>query len=103
MYSVRYLPIARQDMIDIVGYIARELKNPQAAEKLAEEMIKAIELTRDFPHANPIYHPIRRLGLEYRRIFVGNYTIFYTVDDLKRVVTVSRVLYSKRNFDAQLD
>ena len=41
MYNLEYLPVARQDMIDIVRYISRELNNPTAAESLAVELIDA--------------------------------------------------------------
>ena len=103
MYSVQYLPTARQDMIEIVEYITRVLKNPQAAEKLAREFVKRIELTRDFPYANPSYQPIRKLKNEYRRIIIENYSVFYTVDEVKRIVTISRVIYSKRNLELELN
>ena len=41
MYNLEYLPVARQDMIDIVRYIGRELNNPKAAERMAVELIDA--------------------------------------------------------------
>ena len=63
-------------MIDIVQYISQELKNPIAAERLAIEMVEAAEKILIFPYAAPVYHPIRSLKHEYRKILVQNYLIF---------------------------
>ena len=61
MYKLEYLPAARQDMMDIVRYISRELCNPTAAERLAMELIQAGDSILGFPYANPAYTPIRPL------------------------------------------
>ena len=53
MYNLEYLPVARQDMIDIVRYIGVELANPVAADRLATELIEAGESIPKFPYANP--------------------------------------------------
>ena len=42
---------------------------------------------------------IRPLTNEYRRLIVKNYTAFYYVDERTKVITVARVIYSKRDFD----
>ena len=42
---------------------------------------------------------IRPLTNEYRRLIVKNYTSFYYVDERTKVITVARVIYSKRDFD----
>ena len=41
MYKLEYLPVARKDMIEIVRYISRELQNPDAADRLAVELVNA--------------------------------------------------------------
>ena len=41
MYKLEFLPVAQRDMVEIVQYISRELSNPTAAERLAEELISA--------------------------------------------------------------
>lgn len=42
MYKLEYLPVARKDMLEIVRYISRELQNPDAADRLAVELIDAV-------------------------------------------------------------
>jgi plasmid stabilization system protein ParE len=103
LYKLEYLPAARQDMMDIVRYIGRELCNPTAAERLAMELIQAGDSILGFPYANPAYTPIRPLKHEYRKRLVQNYIMFYWVDEGKKLVTVARVVYAKRELERLLE
>ena len=89
MYKVVISPSANADLFNALKYIAYELENPSAAEKLAdgvercyadlEEMPAAHELCRD-----PV---LRRLG--YRRYPIDNYiVIFRVVEKVKEVRVV---------------
>lgn len=100
---MEYLPVARQDMIDIVRYIGRDLNNPAAADRLAVKLIEAGGSTTAFPYANPSYTPIRPLKHEYRKLLVENYLMFYWVDEEKKLITVARVIYAKRNYELLLE
>jgi len=97
MYDLEFLPIAQQDMIDIVSYISHDLSNPTAADELAEEMIEKAEKLRDFPFRNPVYPSIRSLKYEYRKQLVKKYIMFYYVTG--NLITIARVIYSRRDFD----
>lgn len=98
MYDLEYLPSALEDMVDIVRYISDELKNPQAAYKLAEKFSASGESIAAFPYSNPAYIPVRALKHEYRKLLIENYTMFYWVDEDKETVVIARVIYSKRNY-----
>ena len=102
MYKLEFLPIAKKDMLEIVSYIGVELQNPVAAGRLAEELITAAEELCGFPYAHQVYIPIKPLENEYRRVLVGNYFLFYTVDENKKTVTIMRVIYARRDIDKQL-
>ena len=95
MYKVEYLPSARGDLADIVSYVAKELKNPRAAARLAEELIAAGDSLANLPYRRRVYAPLRPLTHEYRALRVRNYLLFYWVDEEKSTVTVARVLYEK--------
>ena len=56
MYKLEYLPVARKDMIEIVRYISRELQNPDAADRLAVELVNAAESVLTFPYASRSGH-----------------------------------------------
>ncbi len=102
MYKLEYLPIARQDMIGIARYIARELANPDAAEKLTVALIEAAEGILSFPYANPAFHPVKPLKHEYRKLLVQNYLLFYWTEEETKKVTVARVIYARREFEKLL-
>ena len=97
MYNVEYLPSAMQDMVEIVVYITRELNNPTAAERIAEQLTKAGESLREFPYAQPAYTPLRPLKHEYRKSLVENYMMLYWVSETEKRVTIARVVYARRN------
>ncbi len=101
-YKLDFLPIARQDLIDIVTYISDELKNNIAAMKLAEKFTTSVEKLIDFPYSCPIHVPIKPLNFEYRKLIVDNYIMFYWVDEAKKTVTVARVIYGKRDYEKLL-
>lgn len=98
MYTLEYLPIARRDMVDIAKYIGVKLANPTAAERLAEKIIESAEKLTDMPYKCPVYTPINPLMHEYRKLIVQNYIMFYWVDEDKKLVTISRIVYSGRDY-----
>ena len=102
-YSLEFLPSAMRDMVEIVQYIAVELKNPIAANNTADELAEAAESIPSFPYANPAYIPIRPLKHEYRKLIVKNYIMLYRVDEARKLVTVSRVVYARRDYDKVLE
>ena len=103
MYKLEYLPVAQRDMVEIVRYIGGELQNPTAAARLAMELVNAAESVLTFPYARPSYQPIRSLKREYRKILVQNFLMFYWVDEEKKLVTVARVVYAKRDISRLLE
>ena len=103
MYKLEYLPVARRDMIEIVRYISQELQNPTAADQLAMELIEAGDSIPKFPYANPAFIPIRPLKHEYRKLLVQNYFMVYWVDEVKKLVTVARVVYARRDYKRLLE
>lgn len=102
MYKLEYLPVAQQDMTGIARYITRKLANPEAAEKLSVELIEAADSISAFPYANPACIPIKPLMHEYRKLLVQNYLMFYRVDEKTKTVTVTRVIYARRDHEKLL-
>jgi len=102
MYQLTFLPVAKQDMADIVRYISHELCNPAAAGNLADEMIEAAERLCNFPYINAVHQVVKPLKHEYRKLLVKNYIMFYWVDEEDKLVTIARVMYARRNYDTHL-
>lgn len=102
-YKLQFLPVARQDLLDIVHYISVDLQNVTAAERIAEKLIREARKLEDFPYAHPIFTPQKPLANEYRKLVVENYILFYWVEEEERAVTVARVLYGRRDRDTALE
>lgn len=97
MYTLEYLPIAKRDMAAIAEYIGVKLANPAAADALAEKMVREAEKLTDMPYKCGVYISSRPLKHEYRKLLVKNYIMFYYVDESKKLITVARVVYAKRD------
>ena len=94
-YSLRYLPIAENDLIEIVDYIQNTLKNPIAAENTLEKIESAILKRLESPESFAVWPSKKEHQYPYRRINVGNYSVWYVIID--DVMEVRRILYSHRD------
>ena len=95
-YDLIYLPTFRKDLNEIVYYITYVLQNRYAAERLLIKIQKAIIERNKNPKGYEKYKNNYKKSIIWYRIYVKNFTIYYTVE--KNVMLVSRVLYRKRNF-----
>jgi addiction module RelE/StbE family toxin len=94
-YHLRYLPMAKKDITEIVTYIAEELEAPKAALNLLDELEEKINKLTSNPYAHRLYRPSMPIDTEYRLLPVKNYLIFYVVFD--DIIEVHRVIYKKRD------
>ncbi len=96
-YELRFLPLFEDDLSEIVDYITFNLKNPSAAERLIDDVEKAISnrlfCAESFEH----FYSSRERTYPYYKISVRNFTVFYVVID--NVMEVRRILYNRRNFN----
>lgn len=102
MYKVEYLSLALHDVTGIVSYIAGDLQNPRAAEKLAQEFMAAGDGLQSMPYRRRVYQTIRPLAHEYRALRVEKYLMFYWIDEDVQVVTVARVIYRGASIASKL-
>lgn len=93
-YTVRLLPIAEQDVDEIVAHIA--LDNLKAALKLADRFESDLAMLSSYPELGrlPRDGDLRDLG--YRYLIVADYLVFYTVE--KRTIIVHRILHGSRDY-----
>lgn len=96
-YNIEYLPSFNEDFEQILIYITYKLKNKKAAIKLLEDVSNAIMARSINSEGFEVYKSMKDRRCKWYRIYVGNYTILYTIKD--NVMIVSRIIYSKRNFD----
>lgn len=100
-YKLRYLPLAKDDLGGIINYIQNVLQNPIAAEntlnKIEEAIINRVPMCESFS----IWQSTKKRKYPYRRINVGNYTVWNVVID--DVMEVRRIQPANRNDEAILD
>lgn len=99
-YRLRYLPLFEQDLMQTMSYIADELKNPDAAEKLVRDVEFAILKRLNHPLAFEPYSSAKKRKYPYYRIYVRNYVVYYVV--IGDVMEVRRFLYGARDTDRYL-
>ncbi len=99
-YKLCFLPLLEEDLGRIVDYITLQLQNPIAAIELVDDIYEAIQ--RRLPNAESfeVYPSKKRRPLNYYRIYVKNYVIFYVVED--DVMEVRRILYGRRDWEKHL-
>ncbi len=101
-YKLRYLPIFYEDLNNSVQYIARKLKNPDAANRLVDSVEKAI--LQRLPNAESFepYHSLKDRAYPYYRKYVDNYIIVYVVIEEGgdgKFMEVRRLLHVRQNRD----
>ncbi|MDR1105439.1 MAG: type II toxin-antitoxin system RelE/ParE family toxin [Treponema sp.] len=94
-YSIRYLPVAKKDLVEIVDYICKTLNAPRAALNFIDEVEEKIINLKNNPYSHRLYRPSEPIETEYRLLSVKNYLVFYVV--LDNIIEIHRVLYNKRN------
>jgi plasmid stabilization system protein ParE len=94
-FTLRYLPLFEQDLTAARDYIALNLKNPTAAQRLVEDTEQAILKRLNHPLGFMPYHTNKNRLHPYYRIHIRNYTVFYVV--IGDVMEIRRFLYSRRN------
>lgn len=96
-YRIEFLPQFKTDFFNILYYISYILENEHAANKMIQNVYNAIMKRKYNAIGFQVYSNISNRENIWYRIYVGNYTIFYTIRD-KRMI-VARIFYGKRNFD----
>lgn len=100
-HNIHYSAAALQDLDDIWSYVARELQNVSAAERLLNRLMDAVDRFADYPEMGPVLSSIADVREEgYRFLVTGSYIAFYRVAD--GGVYVDRVLYGRRDYLALL-
>ena len=95
-YKLRYTQDFLDDLNGIVDYIAGTLLNPDAAQRLVDDVHFAILERLKSPTAFERYHSRLSLQDVWYRIRVRNFTVFYVVED--DTMEVRRILYERRDW-----
>ena len=96
-YTIKYLPSFSEELDEILYYITFILKNKKAAERLLNRVHEVIEQRSENPESYEMYKNKINMKYSWYRIYIGNFTIFYTTRN--NIMEITHIIYSKRNFD----
>ena len=85
-------PAARDDLRDIVRFIARD--NPRRAESFAYELITRTDILQEHPEAGRVVPEYRNPRI--REIIFRPYRIVYRLDVERKLVAIARVWHAAR-------
>ena len=97
-YKVDVSEPAESDIMDIVRYIASQLSAPISAFRMMEILEEAMESLSDLPQRCPLIVDERLSQMGYRKLIVKNYVVFFSIDEMNKVVDVERILYGRRDW-----
>ena len=97
-YSVKVYARAIRDLEEIFKYIANNISEPLAAEKMIDALENAIVNLEYFPERGAIRQKGIYANKNYRQFFVKNYVIIYKVLKEQKEVHIVTVRYAPSNF-----
>ena len=95
-YKVILSSLAQQDLDDIYRNLAESTLSKQTASKYVSKIYKAISSLMYLPEGRPRYTAYKTAH-EFRFISVGSYVALFTVDNVRSIVYIYRVVYGRRD------
>jgi toxin ParE1/3/4 len=96
MYKLQISPEAKNDLLEIKGYVSQELGSPQVAINLVSKFTGRIRGLAEHPEIGAPLAFIVDIQTNYCLLVCAKYLIFYRCET--GIVFVSRILYSRRNY-----
>jgi len=96
-YTVTIQPDAAAELDEIYAYIALELKNLLDAGRVVGRLENAILELSDMPYRAPLARDPRFAIQGVRTLTVGNYIVYYIVDDVVAEVSIVHVAHHLRS------
>ena len=85
-YTVRFSPFAKEDKEGIKAYLSKFY--PQTPRRFSALLKERINKLKDNPYIYPEYSE----NTDYRFMFVGNYSVFYKVNNEEKHIDIYRIL-----------
>ena len=96
MKSVLFTPDATEDIINTRNYIADVLKNPEAADRLAQKLISNAENLSDNPEIGMKLSSRFGIETDYRYLVSDKYIIIYKTDNYN--VKIIRIFNGRQDY-----
>jgi addiction module RelE/StbE family toxin len=99
-FRVRHTEQSYDDLDSIIEYISENLFDPQAAERFFHNVSEEIERLKENPYMFPLHHDEKLSAKGYRFVVIGNYLMFYAIDESnndEKVVNILGIVYGRRD------
>ncbi|MCL2486829.1 MAG: type II toxin-antitoxin system RelE/ParE family toxin [Oscillospiraceae bacterium] len=97
-YRVELAITAKQDLREIHSYVENNLKEPVIADKLLDKIESKIASLSNMPQKCAVLREEQLRHRNIRKLIVGNYLVFYVINEKAKTVYVARVLYGRRDW-----
>ncbi|MBQ9693800.1 MAG: type II toxin-antitoxin system RelE/ParE family toxin [Kiritimatiellae bacterium] len=97
IFSVAIQPEAKVELDEIYRYVAHHLRNIPDAIRLLDRLEQSILSLREMPYHAPLSRDPRFAIQGVRKLSVGNYNVFYMVDEMMLEVSVVHVAHHLRD------
>jgi addiction module RelE/StbE family toxin len=94
--EVIYLPKAIFDQADIKTYLSQFY--PGTSKRFFDLLKKKIIRLKTHPYSCPVYED----DPDYRKLVVGDYLVFYIVNEDTKIIEIHRILHGSRNISQDL-
>lgn len=96
-YSFVATAAFERDYDEALAYLVYNLKSPQAATRLMDEMDASVEKLSDNPFLNAVSTKPTLMALEYREEFVTRYVMLYRVEGAD--VVAKRLFHMSQDYE----
>jgi addiction module RelE/StbE family toxin len=90
-YRIKYLKISKDDLKEIRDYLNQFYKN--TTRNFLTDLRKQVNLLEDIPFIYEKYPD----DPYFRKMVVGDYLVFYHVDEEKQIIEIHRILHGSKN------
>lgn len=90
-YRIKYLPNTIVDRTEIRDYLAKYYES--TVKRFFTLLKEKITLLKEFPHSCPVYEDDH----DYRILVVGDYLVFYMVNEENKTVEIHRIFHGTQN------
>ena len=94
--KIHYATESRRDLDEIWDYIAYNLQNVSAAERIVNRIMNDVDHLENHAEMGTPLSSIANVESDYRFLVTGNYLTFYRVSGSD--VYVDRILYARRDY-----
>lgn len=95
-HKIYYSMESRRDLYEIWDYIASELQNISAAERVVTVILNAVQQLEDFAELGAPLSSVADVEGGFRFLVTGNYLTFYRIESGE--VYIDRILYGRRDY-----